>query len=640
MMKLQGRDFWKNTLKGLMCGALSLCVLLGTVRYPAAYAEEAEPREYAAFEEELTYPTLPEGELARHRALIPKRSVSLYAAAADDYEWAVYYGITDAQRKELDAAVNAIAAQVDSSWSDVNKALFVNDYFTLHYQYDLTYSKYSAYDLLVTKTAVCQGYANAYYLVMKKLGIDARIVGSDEINHAWNLIKIGGKWYHVDVTWNDPTPDRAGRCKHNNFLLSEEKLKESHTATQNDWKFMYESGSPTAIGAATDKTYDNAFWASVSSPLDFVGDTYYYATEDDGIVKKTLSGSPAVVYAIADDLWDTLDGTGYWPGVFSGCGVYGGRVYFNTPSELRSCKLDGSDVQTHYTLSEAEYSKGRFYGCYRDGTVIHLQMKSSPNDVARAEKTYDLTTGMISEISSLSVWSGGKDVKDNKKTDVDETAYYKTTVFEHTAMCSGGKWSAVVTGTGVDSAEKLLALYDENGKLTADGKKAVADAKKIASAKVKDGTVTVTAGKNAGKVNVWIVETKNKRIVSDASIGVEPQMRQISVLTAASSAVFAESGDVEGGALKAGSKTVSKITLSHKAGAAQEGTTLVLVGKKTAFDALNGFTLECSAPDVVTTSLSGSQLLLVPVKSGKATVTVTNLQSGKKTKLSVTVVEA
>lgn len=637
-MKLQGRDFWKNTLKGLMCGALSLCVLLGTIGHPATYAEETAPGKYAAFEEELSYPTLPEGELARHRALIPKRSVSLYASYADDYEWAVYYALTDAQRKEVDAAVDAIAAQVDSSWSDVNKALFVNDYFALHYQYDLTYSKYSAYDLLVTKTAVCQGYANAYYLVMKKLGIDARIVGSDEINHAWNLIKIGGKWYHVDVTWNDPTPDRAGRCNHNNFLLSEEKLKESHTATRNDWQFMYESGSPTAIGAATDKTYDNAFWTSVSTQLDFVGDTYYCAG-DSGIEKRTLSGSPTTLYAIADDLWKALDG-GYWPGIFSGCAVYGGRVYFNTPSELRSCKLDGSDVQTHYTLPESEFSKGRFYWCYRDGTVLYLPVLTSPNDSKGSKKIYDLTTGAVTEVSSLTVWSGGKDVKDNKKTDADETAYYKTTVFEHAAMCSGGKWSAVVTDTGVDSAEKLLALYDENGKLTADGKKVVADAKKIASAKVKDGTVTVTAGKTAGKVNVWIVETKNKRIVSDASIGVEPQMRQVSVLTAASSAVFAESGDVDGGALKAGSKTVTKLTLSHKAGAAQEETTLVLVGKKTAFDALNGFTLECSAPDVVTASLSGSKLLLVPIKSGKATVTVTNLQSGKKTKLSVTVVEA
>lgn len=638
MMKLQGRDFWINKLKGLMCGALSLCVLLGTIGCPAAYAEEAEPREYAAFEEEVTYPRLPEGELARHRALIPKRSISLYASTANDYEWSVYYGLSDAQRKELDAAVDAIAAEVDSSWSDVNKALFVNDYFALHYQYDTTLTKYSAYDLLVNKTAVCQGYANAYYLVMKKLGIDTRIVGSDENDHAWNLIKIGGKWYHADVTWNDPTPDRAGRCNHKFFLLSEEKFKESHAATQNDWKFMYESGSPTAHGAATDKAYDNAFWASVSTRIYIVGDTYCYAGSS-GIEKRTLSGSPTTLYAIADNLWEALDG-GYWPGVFSGCAVYGGRIYFNTPTELRSCKLDGSDVQTHYTLPEEEYSKGRFYWCYGDGAVLYLPVLISPNYVTGSKKIYDLTTGMISEISSLSVWSGGKDVKDNKKTDADETAYYKTTVYEHTAMCSGGKWSAVVTGTDIDSAEKLLALYDENSKLTADGKKVIADAKKIASAKIKDGTVTVTAGKNAGTVNVWIVEMRNKRIVSDASIGVEPQMRQVSVLTAASSAVLAESGSVEGGVLKAGAKTVSKITLSHKAGEEQEWTTLVLAGKKTSFDALNSFTLECSTPDVVAASLSGSQLLLFPVKSGKATVTVTNVQSGKKTKLSVTVADA
>lgn len=57
--------------------------------------------------------------------------------------------------------------------------------------------------------------------MQNKLGISCLVVSSDPISHAWNLIEIGGQYYHVDVTWDDPTWDVIGRVTHNNFLLSD-----------------------------------------------------------------------------------------------------------------------------------------------------------------------------------------------------------------------------------------------------------------------------------------------------------------------------------------------------------------------------------------------------------------------------------
>ncbi len=61
----------------------------------------------------------------------------------------------------------------------------------------------------VDRDPVCQGYALAYKLLLKAAGIDAVYVGSNAMNHAWNLVNLDGAWYHVDVTWDDLLPDRG-----------------------------------------------------------------------------------------------------------------------------------------------------------------------------------------------------------------------------------------------------------------------------------------------------------------------------------------------------------------------------------------------------------------------------------------------
>lgn len=62
------------------------------------------------------------------------------------------------------------------------------------------------YGALVQKKSVCAGYAIAYQYLLQKLGIEAITVTGDCIEggpHAWNIINMEGKYYHVDVTWGD-----------------------------------------------------------------------------------------------------------------------------------------------------------------------------------------------------------------------------------------------------------------------------------------------------------------------------------------------------------------------------------------------------------------------------------------------------
>lgn len=57
---------------------------------------------------------------------------------------------------------------------------------------------------------VCEGYARAFKVLCDKAGIPCILSDGQAYNgtgseaHMWNYVKIGGMWYGMDVTWNDP----------------------------------------------------------------------------------------------------------------------------------------------------------------------------------------------------------------------------------------------------------------------------------------------------------------------------------------------------------------------------------------------------------------------------------------------------
>lgn len=112
---------------------------------------------------------------------------------------------------EMEAALARAARAADGAASDYERALAVHDYLVRNCAYDAgdapAQASFTAYGALVLKSAVCQGYSDAFELVMERLGIPCVVVDSEEMGHAWNMVLVGGAWYHVDVTWDDPSPD-------------------------------------------------------------------------------------------------------------------------------------------------------------------------------------------------------------------------------------------------------------------------------------------------------------------------------------------------------------------------------------------------------------------------------------------------
>ncbi len=54
--------------------------------------------------------------------------------------------------------------------------------------------------------SVCNGYAKAAQYLLNQMGIECIIVNGEAGGaHAWNIVCVDGKYYHMDTTWGDPS---------------------------------------------------------------------------------------------------------------------------------------------------------------------------------------------------------------------------------------------------------------------------------------------------------------------------------------------------------------------------------------------------------------------------------------------------
>jgi len=144
---------------------------------------------------------------------------------------------TEQKAKQLYEIVEKIMSEcVRDSMSDYEKELALHDYLIRNCQYSKNTAQpsgsdiYRAYGALVNGDAVCNGYAEALQLLFACAGLESHFVigTADGVEHAWNLVKVDGEWYHLDATWNDPLPDQGNQETHSYFNVSDEVMSASH----------------------------------------------------------------------------------------------------------------------------------------------------------------------------------------------------------------------------------------------------------------------------------------------------------------------------------------------------------------------------------------------------------------------------
>ena len=92
----------------------------------------------------------------------------------------------------------------------------------------------SIYSVFCMDKTVCAGYAKALQYLLNLCGIECTYVTSE--THAWNLIKLEGEYYHIDVTWGDGSDTKKDKpqtdtVNYDCFCITTEELArlESHT---------------------------------------------------------------------------------------------------------------------------------------------------------------------------------------------------------------------------------------------------------------------------------------------------------------------------------------------------------------------------------------------------------------------------
>ncbi len=94
------------------------------------------------------------------------------------------------------------------------------------------------YGALVDGRAHCEGYAKAFSYLCGRAGIENAVVtGRTTTDHMWNMVKIEGNWYHVDVTWDHPPEEISAAypdaVMYNYFLLSDAEITKERTIDSN-----------------------------------------------------------------------------------------------------------------------------------------------------------------------------------------------------------------------------------------------------------------------------------------------------------------------------------------------------------------------------------------------------------------------
>ncbi|SFU37959.1 Transglutaminase-like superfamily protein [Clostridium sp. DSM 8431] len=142
--------------------------------------------------------------------------------------------VINSMKASLTAKVNEIKNNyLYNASGNLEKEYIIHDYLLENCTYDtsgnLPTSAHTSYAVLITGKAVCDGYSKAAKLLFNECGIDAGIITSDSMNHAWNYIKMNGYYYYLDITWDDPVPETyVSRYSYFN-RNSQEMINGNHT---------------------------------------------------------------------------------------------------------------------------------------------------------------------------------------------------------------------------------------------------------------------------------------------------------------------------------------------------------------------------------------------------------------------------
>ncbi|SDI53598.1 Transglutaminase-like superfamily protein [Pseudobutyrivibrio sp. 49] len=153
------------------------------------------------------------------------------------------YTMSKDQRDVYKASIEATADEwlsgISQDASDFKKALYVFETLIENVDYNTdSEENQNILSVFLYRSTVCQGYADAAWYLLDKLGIKSTVITgtANGESHAWNLVYLDGAYYYMDVTWGnskylDGNNDTAKRVNYAYFAMTTEEISQNHVIT-------------------------------------------------------------------------------------------------------------------------------------------------------------------------------------------------------------------------------------------------------------------------------------------------------------------------------------------------------------------------------------------------------------------------
>lgn len=223
----------------------------------------------------------------------------------------VNYFTTAAQEREMDQEVSRVLSSLAlDGKSQKEKIDAIYNYLIRNVKYvsdaeladESNVIKYSSYAALVQHNAVCQGFAGAFYRLCLESGIDSRIISSEAMNHAWNIVELEGSYYHLDATWDINWPD-APKYYLKGTTYWKAEHRSSTTGDISELGDQFADGSFAAAYPVPEGDYEEGEMPGVASGK--CGDDLTWKLEGNGLL--TISGTGAMYDFEEEAPWLALE---------------------------------------------------------------------------------------------------------------------------------------------------------------------------------------------------------------------------------------------------------------------------------------------------------------------------------------------
>ncbi len=128
---------------------------------------------------------------------------------------------------------------ISNKITDFEKEQAIHDYIVANSKYSQNINKdsYTIRNLIYNGSGVCEAYAYTFQMMCTFANINCEII-TGKLNgqeHGWNIVQLDGEYYHIDVTSDDPVPDKDGQILYKFFNVTDKEISKTHTWNTEDF---------------------------------------------------------------------------------------------------------------------------------------------------------------------------------------------------------------------------------------------------------------------------------------------------------------------------------------------------------------------------------------------------------------------